>query len=141
MTTACIPETHRDLIDGTFCAALTTLMPDGHPQITPVWCNREGEHILINTMRNFRKAKNMRQNPKVTLLIYDPKCPYHHIEIRGRVVEMTEEGALAHLDQLTQLYLNQPTAHFFGDSVAAELQTTHTPVKIRIEPTRVRVEG
>ncbi len=136
-----IPESHQDLIDGAFSAALTTLMPDGQPQITPVWCNRDGDYILINSMHNFRKTKNMRQNPQVTLLIYDPKHPHRHIEIRGRVIEMTEDGALAHLDQLTQLYQNQPEAHFFGDSVAAELQTAYTPVKIKIAPTHVRVEG
>lgn len=141
MTAVHIPESHLDLIDGAVCAVLTTLMPDGQPQITPVWCNRDGDCILINTMQTFRKAQNMYQNPKVTLLIYDPQCPERHVEIRGCVVEMTEDGALEHLDQLTQLYHNDPEAHFFGDSVAAELQATYTPVKIRIEPTRVRVEG
>jgi PPOX class probable F420-dependent enzyme len=141
MTIAPIPESHRDLIDGPRNVALTTLMPDGHPQTTPVWCNREGEYVLINTMREFRKAKNMRQNPKVTLLVYDPKDPLHHIEIRGLVVEMTEEGAAEHLDKLTRLYMNQPDARFFGDSVSVELQATYHPVKVKIKPMRVRVEG
>ena len=74
-------------------------------------------------MRGFRKEKNMRSNPKVTLLAFDPKQPLHSIEIRGIVVEMTEEGALEHLDQLTQLYMHKPDARFFGDSIPAELQT------------------
>jgi nitroimidazol reductase NimA-like FMN-containing flavoprotein (pyridoxamine 5'-phosphate oxidase superfamily) len=60
-----IPESHRDLLDGTYCATLTTVMPDGQPQITPVWYSREGDYILLNTMRGFRKEKNMRANPKV----------------------------------------------------------------------------
>jgi PPOX class probable F420-dependent enzyme len=135
-----IPDSHRDLIDGPFCAALTTLMPDGSPQTTPVWCNAEGDDLLINTMQGFRKEKNMRHNPNVTLLAYDPQSPFRHIEIRGLVVEMTETGALAHLDA-TQLYLNKPDAHFFGDSVPAALQATYRPVKVRIQPARVRVEG
>jgi hypothetical protein len=59
-------------------------------------------------MRGFRKEKNMRANPKVTLLAYDPKHPLRNIEIRGTVVDMTEEGALEHLDHLTQLYLHKP---------------------------------
>ncbi|MCL4878342.1 MAG: PPOX class F420-dependent oxidoreductase [Anaerolineae bacterium] len=136
-----IPESHRDLVDGPFDAALTTIMPDGHPQTTPIWCSYDGTYVLINTMRGFRKEKNMRQNPRVSLLIFDRKCPFRHLEVRGVVVEMTEDGALDHLDELTQLYMNRPNAKFFGDSVPAELQETHHPVKIKIEPTRVRVEG
>lgn len=136
-----IPASHRDLVEGPFNVALTTIMPDGSPQTTPVWCNMEAEIICINSMRDFRKTKNMRHNPKVTLLAYDPQHPLRHIEIRGTVVEMTEEGALEHLDRLTQLYMKRPDAHFFGDSVPAALEADHHPVKIRIRPNRVRVEG
>ena len=141
MVTVSVPESHRDLVDGPYCVALTTVMPDGQPQTTPVWCNREGDSILINTMRDFRKAKNMRQNPKVTLLIYDLCNPFRNIEIRGEVMEMTEEGALEHLNQLTELYMKRPGAQFFGDSVPGELQATHIPVKITIAPTHIRTEG
>ncbi len=136
-----IPPSHRDLVGGPFYAALTTLMPDGQPQTTPVWCSRDGNCILINTMRDFRKAKNLRLNPMVTLLAYDPKNPGRNIEIRGRVVDMTEDGALEHLDALTRLYVNKPDARFFGDSVPAEMEAIHQPVKITILPRRVRVEG
>lgn len=141
MTNALIPASHRDLVGAPYCAALATLMPDGGPQTTPVWCSLDGEYVLINTMRGFRKEKNLRANPRVTLLAYDPQHPQRHIEIRGVVVEMTEAGALEHLDQLTQAYLRQPDARFFGDSVPAALQADYAPVKIRIMPTRVRVEG
>jgi PPOX class probable F420-dependent enzyme len=136
-----IPASHADLIDGPYWAALVTLMPDGQPQATPVWCNRDGDCLLINTMQNFRKHQNMRANPKVTLFVYDPADPLHNIEIRGTVIEMTEAGALAHLDALTQLYMRKPDAHFFGDSVPVALQATHIPVKITIAPSRIRVEG
>jgi PPOX class probable F420-dependent enzyme len=136
-----IPDSHRDLLDGYACVALTTIMPDGQPQITPVWCNRDGAYVLINTMRGFRKEKNMRCNPHVTLLAYDPKEPLRQIEIRGTVVDMAEEGALEHLDYLTQLYLHKPDARFFGDCIPAGLQTTYAPVKIKIAPIHVRVEG
>jgi len=136
-----IPESHHDLIDGPFWAALTTVMPNGQPQITPVWCNREGDCVLISTMTGFRKEKNMRANPRVTLLVYDPRNPLRNIEIRGIVIEMTCAGALEHLDALTQLYLQKSGAHFFGDSVPAELQSAYVPVKVRIAPARVRVEG
>jgi PPOX class probable F420-dependent enzyme len=136
-----IPESHRDLLDGDACVALTTIMPGGQPQITPVWCNREEDYVLLNTMRGFRKEKNMRGNPKVTLLAYDPKHPLRSIEIRGTIIDMTEEGALDHLDQLTQLYMHRPDARFFGDSIPARLQATYVPVKIKVAPTHVRVEG
>jgi PPOX class probable F420-dependent enzyme len=136
-----IPDSHRDLFDGDACVALTTIMPNGQPQITPVWCNRDGAYVLINTMRGFRKEKNMQGNPKVTLLAFDPKQPLHSIEIRGIIVEMTEEGALEHLDQLTQLYMHKSDARFFGDSIPASLQATYIPVKIKIAPIHVRVEG
>jgi PPOX class probable F420-dependent enzyme len=140
MTVVPIPESHRDLIDGNYNVALTTLMADGQPQTTPVWCNRDGDYILINSMHRFQKTKNMRANPRVTLLAYDPKKPRRNIEIRGIVVEMTEEGALEHLNQLTGKYMGQPDARFFGDSIPAELETAYTPVKIKIAPMRVRVE-
>jgi|SRR5579859_2426988 len=136
-----IPASHRDLIDGAYPAALTTLLPDGQPQVTPVWCNRQGDQLLINTMRGFRKEKNMRADPRVTLLAYDPRRPTHYIEIRGRVLAMTEAGARQHLDELTALYLGRPGAKFFGDSVPAELDNQYTPVRVTIAPTRVRVEG
>ena len=136
-----IPVSHRDLLDGDACVALTTIMPGGHPQLTPVWCNREGDYVLLNTMRGFRKEKNMRGNPKVTLLAYDPKRPLRSIEIRGTIIEMTQEGALAHLDHLTQLYMHRPDARFFGDCIPVQLQATYVPVKIKVAPTYVRVEG
>jgi hypothetical protein len=116
-------------------------MPDGQPQTTPVWCNRYGDFVMVNTMEGFRKEKNMRLKPKVTILAYDSQDPMRNIEIRGEVVEMTEDGALEHLDELTQLYMGKPDARFFGDSIPAELQATHTPVRVKIAPTHVRVEG
>ena len=134
-----IPESHRDLLAGPVNVVLTTLMPDGQPQTTPIWCNLDGDDVLINTMKQFRKQKNMRLNPRVTLLAYRLAQPLHNIEVRGRVVEMTEEGALEHLNELNMLYGSGP--EFFGDSVDAELRHKFTPVKVRIRPVRVRVEG
>ena len=139
--TKCIPESHQDLIDGPFIVALSTLLPDGQPQITPVWCNRKADCLFINVMKGFRKEKNMRLNPKVSLLAYDPKNPLRNIEIRGCVAEMTEEGAAEHDDELACLYLGKPDAKFFGDAVPEELQSRYTPVRVKIAPTHIRVEG
>jgi PPOX class probable F420-dependent enzyme len=134
-----IPKSHRELLAGPVNAVLTTVMPDGRPQTTPVWCNLDGDDVLINTMKQFRKQKNMRLNPQVTLLAYRPSKPFRNIEVRGRVVEMTEDGALKHLNALNVLYGAGP--EFFGDSVDVELRHKFTPVKVRIRPVRVRVEG
>ncbi len=136
-----IPESHLDLIDGPFTVVLSTVMPDGQPQVTPVWCNRRDGFVLINVMKGFRKEQNMRANPNVSLLVYDPRQPLHNIEIRGRVVEMREEEAIEHLDELTQLYLGKPDARFFGDSIPAELQSRYMPVRVKIAPTHIRVES
>jgi hypothetical protein len=114
-------------------------MPDGQPQTTPIWCNLEEEFVLINTMKQFQKAKNLLSNPKVSLLAYDQNNPLRNIEIRGRVVEVTKDDAQEHLDALTMLYIGKP--NFFGDSVDAALKDIFTPLKIKIEPIRVRVEG
>jgi PPOX class probable F420-dependent enzyme len=135
-----IPASHLHLVDDPYVAALSTVMPDGQPQTTPVWCNRRDGYIFINVMKGFRKEKNMRANPKVSLLIYDPQNPLRNIEIRGGVVEMTEDGALAHNDELAQLYMSKPDAKFFGDAVPVELMSTHTPVRVKIQPMHIRVE-
>jgi PPOX class probable F420-dependent enzyme len=136
-----IPLTHLDLIDGPYVAVLSTVMPSGQPQVTPVWCNQRDGFICINAMKGFRKEKNMRLNPKVSLLVFDPGNPLRNIEIRGLVQEMTEFGAVGHLDDLTRLYLKKADAKFFGDSISANLQDKYTPVMIRIKPIMIRVEG
>lgn len=135
-----IPNTHLDLIDGPYTVALATILPDGQPQVTPVWCNRKGEYIFINVMKGFRKEKNMRLNPNVSLLVFDPKYPLRNIEIRGCVVEMTEDGASEHNDELARLYLEKSDAKFFGDAVPAELQIRYTPIRVKIMPTHICVE-
>ena len=130
-----IPPDFLDLIDAPRVAALTTLMPDGRPQTTVVWCDFDGTHVRVNTMRGFRKEKNMRLNPRVTLLGYDPREPLRYLEVRGVVEEMTEEGALAHLDGLALLYTG--LSPYFGNCVPAEFQATEIPVLCRIRPARV----
>lgn len=130
-----IPADFMDMVNGPRVAALTTVMPDGQPQTTVVWCDFDGAYVRVNTMRGFRKEKNMRANPRVTLLCYDPREPLRSLEIRGQVVEMTEVGALEHLDGLSLLYTGR--APYFGACVPAELEATETPVMCKILPTRV----
>jgi PPOX class probable F420-dependent enzyme len=131
-----IPPSHRDLIECPPVAALTTVMPDGSPQTSVVWCDSDGECIRVNTMRGFQKERNMRRNPRVTLLCYDPRQPLRYLEVRGTVVEMTEAGAGAHLDALASKYAGRPL-RYFGECIPAGFAESETPVLCWIRPTHV----
>jgi PPOX class probable F420-dependent enzyme len=102
-----IPESHRDLLEKKAFAHLATLMPDGSPQVTPVWCDRDGDFIRINTARGRQKDRNMSRDGRVALAISDPDNPYRYLEIRGRVVEITEQGADDHIDKLALKYMGK----------------------------------
>ena len=131
-----IPATHRDLVECPPVAALTTVMSDGYPQTSVVWCDFDGECVRISTMRGFAKERNMRRDPRVTLLCFDPRRPSRYLEVRGRVVEMTEDGALEHLDGLASRYAGRPI-RYFGEAIPAEFAATEIPVLCRIRPTHV----
>ena len=131
-----IPASHRDLVECPPVAALTTLMADGSPQTSVVWCDFDGECVRVNTMRGFAKERNMRRDPRVTLLCYDPRQPLRYLEIRGTVVEMTEEGAARHLDELASKYAGRPI-RYFGDAIPAAFLETEVPVLCRIRPAHV----
>lgn len=134
-----IPETHRDLLEKPICATLSTIMPDGQPQLTVVWFKFDGSTINVGTLGGSRKEKNMRARPSVALAIIDPSNPYRYIEVRGQVEEITEEGAMEHLDAVTMAYIGQPK--FYGTVVPAELEGKETRVVCKIRPTRVSTYG
>jgi len=131
-----IPSAQRDLAECPPVAALTTVMPDGYPQTSVVWCDFDGECMRINTMRGFAKERNMRRNPRVTLLCYDPRQPLRYLEVRGTVVEMTEDGAVAHLDALASKYAGR-RIRYFGDAIPARYAETEIPILCRVRPTHV----
>lgn len=89
-------------------AFLATIMPDLSPQVTPVWFNTDGENILINTAKGRVKDLNMRSRPEVALAIPNPENPYNYLQIRGRVVEITEEDADEHFQHLAKIYTGKP---------------------------------
>src|ERR1700722_1114698 len=93
-------------------AHLATVMPDGSPQVTPVWFVYTANKIRVNTARGRIKDRNMTKNARVALSITDPDNPYAHIAIRGKIVSVTEDGADAHIDSLTQKYMGQPKYPF-----------------------------
>jgi PPOX class probable F420-dependent enzyme len=102
-----IPEKYRDLFSKKAFASLGTLMADGRPQVTPVWVDYDGTHVLVNTAKGRAKDKNMRRDPRVSLAIMDPENPYRYLEVRGRVEQVTEEGADQHIDKMAKKYLGQ----------------------------------
>lgn len=101
-----IPQKYLDLFQKKAFANLATLMPDGRPQVTPVWCDFDGTHVIVNSAKGRRKDRNMRRDPRVALSIMDPDNPYRYLEIRGRVVEITEQGADGHINKMAKKYLN-----------------------------------
>jgi len=100
-----IPEKYRDLFGKRAFASLATLMPDGRPQVTPVWCDLDGDHVIFNSAKGRQKDRNVRRDPRVALAIVDPENPYRYLEIRGRVSEITEQGADEHINKLAKKYL------------------------------------
>ena len=102
-----IPDAYRDLFRKKAFAHLATVMSDGSPQSSPVWCDFDGECVLVNTERARLKFKNVKRDPRVALSISDPDNPYRYLEVRGRVVERTKAGADAHIDALAKRYLGK----------------------------------
>ena len=104
------PENFQDLLneDSKAFLYLATLMPDGSPQVTPVWFSTDGEHILINTNEGRVKDRNMKARPKVAMTIQDPQDRYRYLGIRGEVVSYTTEGADEHINKLSLRYDDEP---------------------------------
>jgi PPOX class probable F420-dependent enzyme len=91
---------------------LATLMPDGAPQNTQVWVETDGEHILVNTAEGRQKVKNVRREPRVAVNVVDPTNAWRIASVRGRVVDVTTEGADRLFDELAKKYLNEETYPF-----------------------------
>ena len=130
---ATIPDNFKDLLQKKAFASLATVMPDGGPQVTPVWFDFDGTHIRVNSAKGRIKDRNIRRSPKVALAILDPENPYRHLAVRGRVVDVTEQGADAHIDSLAKKYLGQDR---YPGRKAGEVRVIY-----RIQPERVTVMG
>jgi PPOX class probable F420-dependent enzyme len=105
MADVTIPEKYRDLFNKRAFASLATLMPNGDVQVTPVWVDVDDGSVLFNSARGRVKDKNVRRDPRVTLTLIDPDNPYRYLEVRGRVVDISEKGAAQHIDRLAKKYL------------------------------------
>ena len=98
---------YRDIFDKkTFCY-VATVGSDGTPQVTPVWCEFDGTHIVFNTARGRVKDKKLTNNPRVSVAASDPDNPYRYVQVQGKVAEITEEGADAHIDKMAKKYIGQ----------------------------------
>lgn len=129
-----IPDKYRDLFEHKKAFAnLATVMPDGSPQVTPVWFDYDHGVIRVNTAKGRVKARNMTQGAKVALAILDPDNPYRHIQVRGRVARIVEQGADAHIDGLAKKYLGQDKYPY--------RQPGEVRVIYEIEPTAASVMG
>ena len=102
-----IPSSHVELFHKKAFAHLATLMPSGQPQVTPVWVDYDGRHVLINTAEGRQKDKNLQRDRRVALSITDPDNPYRYLEVRGQVAERTHNGADQHIDKMAQKYLGK----------------------------------
>jgi len=109
-----IPESFKNLFTKVAFAHLATCMADGSPQVTPVWVDYDGSHVRVNSAKGRLKDKNMRRNKRVALSIQDPENAYRYIAVRGEVVEITEQGADAHIDALAKKYLGKDRYPFRG---------------------------
>jgi PPOX class probable F420-dependent enzyme len=93
---------------------VSTVMPDGSPQLTQTWVDTDGTHILINTVDGFRKVKNIRRDPRVAVAVSDPANPSRYYAIRGEVLSITTDGAAEHIEKLAQRYLGTPYPWYGG---------------------------
>lgn len=136
---ATVPSSHEELLTGPVYAVLTTLMPDNQPQSSVVWVDYDGEYVLVNTAKGRRKERNMAARPKVSVLAIDTNQPFKWVEVRGEVVEITEQGGKEHIDKLARLYAGAPK--YYGHVSPADQEQQETRVICKIKPTNVIAYG
>jgi PPOX class probable F420-dependent enzyme len=128
-----IPESHADILAKKSFANLATVMPDGTPQVSPVWVDYDGTHIVINSAKGRQKDRNVERNPHIALSVSDPDDPYRHLQVRGRVVAIETEGAVDHIHRMAKKYLGTDTYPWLTE---AEVRVIYL-----VEPDKVYVEG
>jgi PPOX class probable F420-dependent enzyme len=110
-----------------------TLMPDGSPQVNPVWVDVEDGNVIVNSADGRQKVNNVRREPRVSIEVTNSDNPYEFVEVRGHVVDITEEGADDHIDAMAKKYMGVDSYPLRKD--------TETRVKLVIEPDKVIVSG
>lgn len=122
-----------DLLRRPSTCYIATTMPDGSPQLTQTWVDTDGEHVLVNSVQGFLKVRNVERDPRVAVAVSDPDNPVRYFQVRGRVVDVTTDGAADHIEMLSQKYFGTPYPWFGGrDQVR---------VIITIEPEKISGVG
>jgi PPOX class probable F420-dependent enzyme len=112
---------------------IATTMADGSPQVTQTWVDTDGEHVVINSVQGYVKLKNIERDPRVAVVVSEPDNPSRYFQVRGRVINMTTDGAVDHINMLSQKYLGMPYPWYGGrDQVR---------VVIVIEPEKISSMG
>jgi PPOX class probable F420-dependent enzyme len=131
---ATIPASHSDLLTTKLAFAnVATLNADGSPQVTPVWVDFDGSHVIINTAKGRVKARNLAREPRVAVSIADPDNAYRYMAIQGRVVDITEAGGDAHIDKMAKKYLGKDTYPY---RTAGEVRLI-----VKIAPDKIHTNG
>lgn len=124
-----IPDAVKPWFDAPEFATIATMLPDGQPHLSVVWVERDGDELLVSTVKGRRKQLNIAKNPKVTLLVYPKESPYSYVEIRG-TANMTEEGGRELIDRAAKAYLDL-------DRYPMDDGTDNVRVVIRITPEKI----
>jgi PPOX class probable F420-dependent enzyme len=133
-----VPASHLDLLTRPVHGVFTTLLPDGQPQSTLVWCDYDGECARVNTTMERRKGRNLTRDPRATLLVVDPVNTARYLELRGEVT-LVHDGALEHLDSLTRQYTRHP--RYYGFVFPAEQQARETRVICRLQTHKITLDA
>lgn len=128
-----LSDSQREFFDGKNFAHLATMCPDGHPSVSPVWVDLEGDLIRVNTAEGRLKTRNVRKDPRVGISVHDQEMPYKMVSVRGRVVEITHEGADEHIDSLAKKCLGQDSYPF--------RTTDEQRVILKIQPLLIAGQG
>ncbi len=129
-STVPLPESVVTLLRGVGSCYVATLMPDGSPQLTQTWVDTDGEHVIVNTVVGYQKARNVARDPRVSVTVSDAEDPTRYVEIRGRVVRSTTDGGAEHIEALAQRYTGGPYP-WWGGRDQQRLILTIAPEKIQ----------
>jgi PPOX class probable F420-dependent enzyme len=123
------PEQTKRFIESVSFAHIATTNKDGSPQVSPVWIEHDGAHIVVNSEQSRLKVRNVKRDPRVAISIQDPENPYAYIQIKGKVVEITPKGGADGIDRLAKKYMGQDTYPFN--------QPGDVRVQIKVAPEKV----
>ena len=128
-----LPDDVVRLAKGKNLATVVTLMPDGQPQALPTWVDTDGENLFVNTEPQRQRSKNLRRDPRITLLINSAENPWDWAEVRGHVVEVIDgQAARDHIDELSRRYMGTD----YGNPIGP-----HGRVILKIAPDKVNTAG